>query len=342
MKKSKLAAVLMVCMLINSTLAIGCSKKAEPEDAPVTKVTVPSLVDYTSDTAGSPDASDSFADPSSSASDASSDTSAPDSTETMNPDAYLADIQARRQKIVDNAASYESLDNTKSVWCFVRKADHEPSGTYETFSIKSYNGAYINDHVPEGDKVIYFTFDCGYPSNRTVPILDTLKKHGAKANFFITKMYLEECSDYAKRMKEEGHFVCNHTVSHSNMTVKSISEQAAEILDVEQYFYEKTGYQIDRYFRFPEGSYSPRTMQVVKDAGYYSVFWSLAYDDYDQNNMPTPEYVVNHFTKFHHNGAVVLMHNDCQSNVDALDSVLTLLEGEGYRFGTLDELDKTT
>ena len=118
-----------------------------------------------------------------------------------------------------------------------------------------------------------------------------------------------------------------------------VEDIISEIFDVAQYFYEKTGYEIDPYFRTPTGSYTKRVMQMIKDAGYTTLFWSLAYDDYDQNNQPAPGFIIDHFQKFHHNGAVILMHNDSSSNERDLDEVLTYLEGEGYRFGLLDEID---
>ena len=186
----------------------------------------------------------------------------------------------------------------------------------------------------------YLTFDCGYPSDKTVSILDTLKKHDAKASFFVTKMYLEECSDYAVRMKEEGHMVCNHTVTHSDLVPMTVEEIANEIFDTEEYFYEKTGYTLDPYFRTPKGTYTKRLMTILTDAGYTTVFWSIAYNDYTPSAQPEPGYVTDHFRTYHHNGAIALMHNDSSSNVNELDAVLTLLENEGYRFGLLDELNQ--
>lgn len=263
-----------------------------------------------------------------------------EASETSAPSGdYLTNLLSLKQQMLDKKDYYNGLDNVaEDTWCFQRKKDHEPSGSYEYFNLKEYGGYYINDHVPEGDKVVYLTFDCGYPSNRTVSILDTLKKHNVKASFFVTKMYLEECSDYAIRMKEEGHMVCNHTVNHKDLTVMEVEDIISEIFDVAQYFYEKTGYEIDPYFRTPTGSYTKRVMQMIKDAGYTTLFWSLAYDDYDQNNQPAPGFIIDHFQKFHHNGAVILMHNDSSSNERDLDEVLTYLEGEGYRFGLLDEI----
>jgi len=152
-------------------------------------------------------------------------------------------------------------------------------------------------------------------------------------------MYLEGCPSYAKRMKEEGHLVCNHTVSHTNLLNKSVEEIAAEIFDMAEYFYQITGYEVDPYFRTPGGKCTPRLLSLVQDAGYTTVYWSIAYGDYDDDNPPEPGYVTNHFATYYHNGAIALMHNDCTSNADELDAVLTLLEKQGYRFALLSELN---
>jgi peptidoglycan-N-acetylmuramic acid deacetylase len=69
-----------------------------------------------------------------------------------------------------------------------------------------------------------------------------------------------------------------------------------------------------------------------------SVFWSIAYNDYDQHNQPGKEYVLNHFEQYHHNGAIVLMHNDSDSNMEAMEEVILKLKQQGYRFGSLEEL----
>ena len=204
--------------------------------------------------------------------------------------------------------------------------------------IADYGGFYVDKSVTDDDKVIYLTFDCGYPSNLTEKILDTLKKHNAKANFFVTKMYLEKCMDYAIRMKQEGHAVCNHTVSHTDLRTASVEKIISEIMDVAEYFYLQTGYEMDPFFRTPSGSYTVRLLTLIRDAGYRTVFWSIAYGDYDKKNPPAPGYVTNHFKTYYHNGAVALMHNDCQQNADELDAVLTFLEGEGYRFALLSEV----
>jgi peptidoglycan/xylan/chitin deacetylase (PgdA/CDA1 family) len=46
---------------------------------------------------------------------------------------------------------------------------------------------------------------------------------------------------------------------------------------------------------------------------------------------------MNHFDTYHHNGALILMHNDSDGNKAAMDQLITYLKEQGYRFGTLDE-----
>ena len=252
---------------------------------------------------------------------------------------YIAMLEYDRSRQMEKKDYYETLDNScPQTWCFQRKKDHSQSGTYENFHINDYNAEYVDQTVTDDDKVMYLTFDCGYPSNLTVKILDTLKKHNAVGNFFVTKMYLEECGDYAKRMKEEGHLVCNHTVTHSDLVKKDVKGVLDEIYDVAEYFYEITGYEMDPFLRTPTGSYSKRLLTIIEDAGYMTVFWSIAYGDYDPKNQPAAGYVTDHFKTYHHNGCIALMHNDSPSNANELDAVLTYLEGQGYRFAPLSEL----
>lgn len=246
-----------------------------------------------------------------------------------------------RDCLLKNKDYYMSLDNNaEDTWCYKLMDDHKQSGSYEYFPIADYNGVYVDKNVTDDDKVVYLTFDCGYPSSRTPHILDILKEHNVKANFFVTKMYLEECSDYAVRMKQEGHMVCNHTVHHKDLTSLSVEEIASEIVDVAEFFYEKTGYELDPYFRTPTGSYTKRLMKIIEDCGYMTVFWSFALYDYDQNNQPAPSEVYDQFVRRHHNGAIILMHNDSSANEAALDDVLTYMQSQGYRFALLDELEK--
>ena len=321
--KRKYILKMLALMLVTTCVLSGCSK-SDSDEPSKTGLGLPSLTGGDTPTDSTVPA------------DSTTEGSTRFSAETTGD--YIAEQEALRKKVVDNADYYNSIDlSGRMEWCFVRKDDHTPSGTWEQFDITEYNALYIDKMVSE--KVVYLTFDCGFPSTRTVSILDTLAKHDIKANFFVTKMYLEDCSEYCKRMVEEGHLVCNHSVHHTVMTDMTVEEIAAEIIDVAEFYYEKTGYTLAPYFRPPTGAYDKRLLTITDDLGYKTVFWSLAYGDYDQNNQPTVDEVIDHFHKYHHNGAIILMHNDSSANEAALDDVLTYMESQGYRFALLDELE---
>jgi peptidoglycan-N-acetylmuramic acid deacetylase len=139
-------------------------------------------------------------------------------------------------------------------------------------------------------------------------------------------------------MVDEGHLVGNHSVTHPNVAKLTPEEIYEQIVGCEEAFYEVTGEQMDLYFRQPQGAYSPQMMQIIEDLGYKTIFWSIAYNDYEEDNQPGRDYVIKHFNTYHHNGAIPLMHNDSVSNREAMEDVLDLLKDAGYRFGTLDEL----
>lgn len=234
--------------------------------------------------------------------------------------------------------NYEQYSNEEFSWWFRRNETHKPSGSGEGFPIEEYSAYYLDRTATEEDKVFYVTFDCGYENGFTPSILDTLQEKNVKAMFFVTKDFIVTNPEYVKRMKEEGHMVGNHTVRHLSSPTLTPEELAAELYEVAVAMEEYTGYSIDPFFRTPMGEYSERVLKVVQDMGYTTAFWSIAYYDYDVNNQPGKDYVVDHFNTYHHNGCIALIHNISESNTQALGDVLDLLRKAGYRFGTLDEL----
>ncbi len=242
-----------------------------------------------------------------------------------------------RQRIIVDDTDYAQFDNTLYAWWFKRNDNHEQSGCQEDFDILQYDAHYT---VPVNEKKMYITFDCGYENGFTPGILDVLKEEGVTAAFFVTQTFIRDNVELVKRMKEEGHLVCNHTVTHPSMPEKSVEDQRQELLECESYMKEATGYDMDLFYRPPKGEYSQQSLQVAKDLGYTTVFWSMAYLDYDVNNQPSTQHVVDHFSKYYHPGAIPLLHNVSQANHDALQQVLQDLKREGYTFGSLYDLWK--
>ena len=213
------------------------------------------------------------------------------------------------------------------------KEGEKPTGNTSAAELAKYNTYFMKD----GDeKIIYLTFDCGYENGNTEAILDALKKHQAPATFFVVGHYLESAPELVKRMVEDGHTVGNHTYHHPDMS--AISDQAAfqkEVDDVAALFKEVTGTEISMYYRPPQGKYSTANLQMAKDLGYSTFFWSLAYVDWNQDSQPSHEEAFSKLTKRIHPGAIVLLHNTSKTNGEILDELLTKWEDMGYSFRPL-------
>ena len=217
-----------------------------------------------------------------------------------------------------------------------QEAGKAPAGTASREALKKYNAAFVGS---DEEKVLYLTFDAGYENGHTEQILDTLAKHNVKAAFFLVGNYLQKNADMVRRMVEEGHIVGNHTMTHPDMS--AILEKDAfqkELVGLENLFREITGKELPKYYRPPQGIYSEENLKMAQELGYKTVFWSLAYKDWDNTKQPTAEYALGKLIPRSHNGAVILLHSTSKTNAEVLDELLTQWENAGYRFETIDKL----
>ena len=211
-----------------------------------------------------------------------------------------------------------------------------PVGNAGVDQLKRYDAAYLGD---TGEKVIYLTFDAGYENGCTEPILDALKKHNAPAAFFLVGTYIRQHPDLVRRMAEEGHTVGNHTMHHYDMSKISDPEVfRKELEEVESAYQEAVGAPMQKYYRPPQGIYSEENLRQAKNLGYHTVFWSLAYVDWNRDSQPSADAAFQKLIPRIHPGAVVLLHSTSQTNAQILDELLTRWENLGYRFAPIEEL----
>lgn len=214
----------------------------------------------------------------------------------------------------------------------------QPTGNASVSELKEYDTYYVGD---SGQKVIYLTFDAGYENGYTPQILDALKKHNVSATFFVVGHYLESAPELVKRMVEEGHTVGNHTYHHLDMSaISSRDSFKKEMQDVETLYKEITGEELTHYYRPPQGKYSTTNLEMAKEMGYHTFFWSLAYVDWYQDKQPSKEEAFEKLLGRIHPGAIVLLHSTSKTNGEILDELLTKWEEMGYTFKTLEDFVK--
>lgn len=209
-----------------------------------------------------------------------------------------------------------------------------PVGNASSDYLKQYDALYC---AGEEEKTLYITFDAGFENGNTGKILDALKKHGVKATFFLVGNYFETQPELVCRMVEEGHLVGNHTYSHPDMS--KIADQAsfqAELVKNEELYRSVTGQEMKKVYRPPQGKFCQSNLEMAKSLGYHTVFWSLAYVDWYENDQPTREEAFAKLLPRVHSGAVVLLHSTSATNGEILDELLTKWEEMGYTFGDLE------
>ena len=217
-----------------------------------------------------------------------------------------------------------------------RQEGAPPIGNAGKDQLRQYQAAYIGN---TNEKVLYLTFDAGYENGCTAKILDTLKEKQVPAAFFLVGNYIRQSPDLVRRMVAEGHTVGNHTMHHYDMS--RLSDKAAfskELTDLEALYKETVGQELPKFYRPPQGIYSEENLKMAQELGYKTLFWSLAYVDWNNDAQPTREAAFAKLLPRTHNGAVVLLHSPSNNNAELMGELIDQWKAMGYRFGTLDEL----
>ena len=210
-----------------------------------------------------------------------------------------------------------------------------PAAPQPAAKLRELGGAYVDE---DGGKVLYLTFDLGYENGYTAQILDVLKELEIPAAFFVTGDYLDQAADLVRRMTAEGHIVGNHTESHPDMTKLDGDAFRAELTAMEEKYSAVTEQTLPKFFRPPQGVYDENTLRQAREMGYQTVFWSLAYADWDNDRQPSPDEAVEKLNRRIHDGAVVLLHGTSKTNAEILHRLLSGWRDMGYRFAPVTEL----
>lgn len=217
------------------------------------------------------------------------------------------------------------------------KNGSRPSINEEGFKpiVEKHGAIFLGDTT---QKELYLTFDNGYENGYTARVLDVLKEKKVPAIFFVTGHYIKDQPELLRRMAAEGHLIGNHSWSHPDMTQISSDKIKDELEKVKADAAQITGRQTMIYLRPPRGIFNDRSLAVSKELGYTSVFWSVAYKDWDTRAQKGADYAYNQVMAQLHPGAVILLHTVSKDNADALGRIIDGARQQGYEFKSLDQL----
>jgi len=178
-------------------------------------------------------------------------------------------------------------------------------------------------------KIVLLTIDDG-PTKRTLEVMEILKKHDAKAIFFINGMFDKNNKGIISQIIKEGFVVGNHTWSHLNLKKeKDINIIEREIVKNSNLIKKETG-ESPRFFRAPYGESNVAIRKRIKDDGMIFMDWSSTAKDWEASAKDEKVFIDNVVNNLH-SGSIILIHEHFWS-VLHLDALLTTLESKGYSY----------
>jgi peptidoglycan-N-acetylglucosamine deacetylase len=203
-------------------------------------------------------------------------------------------------------------------------------------------------------KRVALTFDDGPEPGQTEHILEVLKKYDISAAFFMIGQKVQQHPELVAKVREAGHqIIGNHSWDHPNFHDIGAKEQAEEVLRNESLLAKDLQ---PKLFRYPYGNSTCETNELVRSRGYKIVGWHIDSCDWafeKTGSVDIKEAIscgvlphdyndyVGHVISATRarNGGIILMHEIHPNTIKKLEEIITLLQAEGFSFGTILEDD---
>ncbi len=159
------------------------------------------------------------------------------------------------------------------------------------------------------------TLDCGFYGDNTDVVLKLLDEFGVKCTFFFTGYFVRFFPEEARRIRDAGHEIGNHSMWHPALTKENRAKQISEILYASEYIREELGV-APRLFRPPYGDIDSAVTAIARAGGMEAIMWTI--DSHDWDAKYTADKVFKRVTKNITPGTIILFHLDgyaCEENL---------------------------
>lgn len=186
--------------------------------------------------------------------------------------------------------------------------------------------------LPGDTPRVWLTIDDG-PSEDTLPMLELLDAHGARATFFLVGQRVRARPELVREIVRRGHGIGNHSDSHPQAAFWRLGPCAleAEIAANQRTLAQVAG-TAPRWFRSVVGHTNPFIGPVLERHGLTRVAWSARGFD---GVTCTPDQVLARIEPDLRPGAIVLLHEGAGHghNLQILERLLGLLQARGLGAG---------
>ncbi len=208
-------------------------------------------------------------------------------------------------------------------------------------SVQRWLGRYLLCRVDGADLCFAPTFDDG-PSPRNTPrLLEVLRRHQARATFFLMARRARRHVDLLKRMASEGHELGIHGDLHLPAVAMPNIWLDGEIARASDVIRAATG-SAPRFYRAPFGTLRPGQAARIRACGLVPVLGSVYPRDPGERKPAT---IASRVLARLGSGDVLILHDsspffdfDRSATIAAVDAILDATTARGLRSVTLSEL----
>lgn len=188
--------------------------------------------------------------------------------------------------------------------------------------------------VDTDEKKVAITFDSAWGADKTLKILELLKKYNAKATFFLVGFWVDEYPDLVKAIAEQGIEIGTHSNNHPDFVGLSEEQMRLELTTSMEKIEKITNNKV-KLFRAPYGSYNNTMLNLAESLDLKTIQWSI--DTLDWKGLNGGEMVGRVLNKLS-TGDIILCHNNSDNILDGLELILNRLTAKGYEFVSVGDL----
>ena len=175
---------------------------------------------------------------------------------------------------------------------------------------------------------VHLTFDDGPSPEYTPLVLDILKRHDARATFFVVGRSAVAFPEVIERMVSEGHTLANHTWAHDDLLRLSEEEVLATLLRTQR----ALGEHATPCFRPPSYRFDQETVRQAASIGLRMVLNTGVTADW---RRPGADVIAANIISSARPNVILVLHDgggDRGQTIEALDTALTYLRAQRFAF----------
>ena len=183
----------------------------------------------------------------------------------------------------------------------------------------------------ETEKLIALTFDDGPHAVCTPRLLEGLARRGVHATFFLIGRQAADQPELVQQMDLAGHQIGLHTYDHVLLTSLTPAEVTGQMERSRQALSALLGHE-DFFVRPPYGITNAAVRARISAP---LILWSIDPKDWEVQDASR---IVRCVTSQAKDGDIILLHDIFPTSVDAALEIVDVLQGEGFRFVTVEQL----